>query len=426
MKNNELMWKLLNMVKEDAVPALGCTEPVAVAYAAAMAKKYLTGTIDNISIAVSRNIFKNGKSVIIPNTNEWGLDLAGALGVLDGNSDNCLMVLKDINENTIEIAHGLIKDDKIKVDCVENTSDIYVNIVVKSSEEIVEVVLTNSHTHIEWVKVNGKIVFQNNLDDEDKVSADFVKKMSFKEIRQICETIPLEELEFIEDGIEMNKRAAKRGMEEGKGLKIGATMRKLQEEGKLCVDAPTQARILTAAAADIRMGGGNCPIMTSGGSGNQGLGVVLPITVVAEGNNIEKERTMRAIFFAHLINKYVKLYTGKLSAMCGCAIAAGVGASAGISWLLGGNDVQISGACQNILSNLAGMICDGAKESCALKLSTSAGEAVLAAYLANEGIIVRSNTGIIGTSIEETIKNLGILCRGGFTEIDSEIIDIIK
>ena len=166
--------------------------------------------------------------------------------------------------------------------------------------------------------------------------------------------------------------------------------------------------------------------MTSGGSGNQGLGVVLPITVVAEENHIEKERLVRAIFFAHLINKYVKIYTGKLSAMCGCAIAAGMGASAGISWILGGNDVQISGACQNMLSNLTGMICDGAKESCAFKLSTSAGEAVLAAYLANEDIIVRSNTGIIGDSIEGTIKNVGTLCRDGFTEIDSEIIDIIK
>lgn len=420
------MCKLLNMVKQDTVPALGCTEPVAVAYAAAMAKKYLTGTIDNIVITVSKNIFKNGKSVIIPNTNEWGLDLAGALGVLGGNPDNCLMVLKDIDDHTIEIAHRMIKDGKIAVACVEKTLDIYVNIVVKSSKELVEVVLTNSHTHIEWVKVNGEIVFENSVDKEDKTSSDFLKKITFKEIREICETIPLEELNFIKDGIEMNKRAAKRGMEEGKGLKIGATFTKLQEEGKLCRDAPTQSRILTAAAADIRMGGGDCPIMTSGGSGNQGLGVVLPITVVAEENNMDRERTIRAIFFAHLINKYVKFYTGKLSAMCGCAIAAGMGASAGISWLLGGNDVQISGACQNMLSNLTGMICDGAKESCALKLSTSAGEAVIAAYLANEGIIVRSNTGIISSSIEDTIKNVGILCRDGFTEIDSEILDIIK
>lgn len=420
------MWKLLNMVKQDTVPALGCTEPVAVAYASAMAKKYLTGTIDNIAITVSKNIFKNGKSVIIPNTNEWGLDLAGALGVLEGDPDNCLMVLKDIDDNTIETAHRMIKDGKIKVDFVEKTPDIFVNIVVKSSKELVEVILANNHTHIEWVKVDGEIVFEKSLDKEDKISADFLKKMTFKKIREICETIPFEELKFIEEGIEMNKRAAERGMKEGKGLKIGATFKKLQEEGKLCADAPTQARILTAAAADIRMGGGDCPIMTSGGSGNQGLGVVLPITVVAEENNMDRESTIRAIFFAHLINKYVKLYTGKLSAMCGCAIAAGMGASAGISWLLGGNDVQISGACQNMLSNLTGMICDGAKESCAFKLSTSAGEAVIAAYLANEGIIVRSNTGIIAASIEDTIKNVGILCRDGFTEIDSEIIDIIK
>ena len=216
------------------------------------------------------------------------------------------------------------------------------------------------------------------------------------------------------------------GINEGKGLKLGAGLKRLQCDGKLCNDVSTQARILTAASADIRMGGGDCPIMTSCGSGNQGLGVVLPITVVAEENNISREKLIRSVFFAHVINKYVKVYTGKLSSMCGCAIAAGIGASAGISWILGGNDEQIGGACQNMLSNLTGMICDGAKETCAFKLSTSAGEAVLAAYLANEGIIVKPNVGIIGDSIEDTIKNVGILCKDGLTCADTVIVDIIE
>ena len=413
------------MVKQDAVPALGCTEPVAVAYAGAVSRDYITGTIEDINIKVSKSIYKNGKSVIIPNTDEWGLDLAGALGVLGGDKKDDLMVLRKIDKNTIDVAHKMIKEEKIKVDYVENVPDVFVNIIVNSSKEQVEVILKNCHTHIETVRVNGETVFENKTDSVDKVSSDFLKKLSFKEIREICETIPMDELAFIEDGIEMNKKAAEIGLSWDKGLKIGSTLKRLQDDGILCSDAPTQARILTAASADIRMGGGDCPIMTSGGSGNQGLGVVLPITVVAEEKGVDKEKLIRAVFFAHVINKYVKIYTGKLSAMCGCAIAAGIGASAGITWLLGGNDTQIQGACQNMLSNLTGMICDGAKETCSLKLSTSAGEAVIAAYLAIEDIIVRSNTGIIGTTIEDTIKNLGILCRDGLASADSVIIDII-
>ncbi len=426
MEHEEMIRNLLTMVKRDTVPALGCTEPVAVAYAGSVANKYLTGTIDNMLIRVSKNIFKNGKSVIIPGTNEWGLDLAGALGIIGGNSEDGFMVLRNVDNNIIEVAHNMIREEKVKVEYVENVPDVYVDIIVNSSVEQIEVELKDSHTHIEWVKVDGEIVYENRISSKDKISTDFLKDMTFKELREVCEIIPLNQLMFIEEGIEMNKRAAERGIDEDKGLRIGSTLKKLQWDGKVSKDASTQARILTAASADIRMGGGDCPIMTSGGSGNQGLGVVLPITVVAEENNISRERLIRAVFFAHVINRYVKMYTGKLSAMCGCAIAAGIGASAGISWILGGNDEQITGACQNMLSNLTGMICDGAKETCAFKLSTSAGEAVLAAYLANEGIIVRPNVGIIGNSIEDTIKNVGILCRDGLNHADTVIVDIIK
>ncbi|WP_234978638.1 L-cysteine desulfidase family protein [Anaerosalibacter sp. Marseille-P3206] len=420
-----MMKDLINMVKQDAVPALGCTEPVAVAYAGAATREYIRGNIEYINIEVSKNIYKNGKSVMIPNTDEWGLDLAAALGVLGGDKEDGLMVLRKIDKKIVDAAHEMLKEEKVKVNYVEDVPDVFVRITVKSDDEI-EAVLKNCHTHIETVKVNGETVFENKTESKDKVSSDFLKKLSFVEIREICETIPIEELDFIEDGIKMNKNAAETGLNWDKGLKAGATLKRLQDKGILCNDAPTRARVLTAASADIRMGGGDCPIMTSGGSGNQGLGVVLPITVVAEEKGIEKERLMRAVFFAHVINKYVKIYTGKLSSMCGCAIAAGIGASAGITWLLGGNDEQIQGACQNMLSNLTGMICDGAKETCSLKLSTSAGEAVIAAYLAIENVIVRSNTGIIGETIEDTIRNLGILCRDGLAATDSVIIDIIR
>ncbi|MBZ2174611.1 L-serine ammonia-lyase, iron-sulfur-dependent, subunit alpha [Schnuerera sp. xch1] len=426
MKDSQKLDNLLWTIKKDIFPAIGCTEPIAVAYAAAVANKYLTGNMDSMLIKVSKNIFKNGKFVVVPSTNEYGLDLAGALGALVGDPEKGFMVLKDVNEDVIESAHQIIDSGKIKSEYVEGDSDVYVDIVVNSYSDVVEVELKDSHTHIEKIVVGGETVYEAKLSNDNIVSCEFLKNMTFKEIREVCEIIPLEKLEFIQEGIDMNKKAAERGISENKGLNIGATLKRLLEKKRLSMDAPTKARILTAAAADIRMGGGCCPIMTSGGSGNQGLGVVLPIMVVAEDEGIERERLIRAVFLGHIVNKFVKTYTGKLSGMCGCAIAAGIGASAGISWMLGGKDEQISGTCNNMLANLTGMICDGAKESCALKLATSASESVISAYLANENIIVKNNVGIIGENIEETIKNTGILCKEVFTHADEVIVDMIK
>ena len=307
---------------------------------------------------------------------------------------------------------------------MENVPDVYGNISRRKRKNGSSI--KRYHNHIHSIKVDGKMVYKGVFHKEEGLASDFIKNLSFKDMIEISERIPIEDLAFIEDGITMNKNAAEMGMKMGEGLNIGRGLIKLQKEGKLKSDGSSKARILTAAAADMRMGGGNCPIMTSSGSGNQGLGVVLPIVVVAEENNVGKEQLKRAIFFAHVVNKYVKLHTGKLSAMCGCAIGAGIGATAAISWMLEGSEEQISGACSNMLANLTGMICDGAKDTCALKLSTSAGEAVISAYLAKENIIVKPNIGIIGGTIEETIKNLGTLCKEGFSNTDSIIIDIIK
>ncbi len=426
MINEEKRKYLLNMVKRETVPALGCTEPVAVAYAAAFGKKYIDTNIEKMAVLVSKNIFKNGKSVIIPNTEEWGLELAAALGIVAGNADDGLMVLKNINKDYIDLAHEMVEEGKITVGYLEESPDVYVEIHFISKSQKVEVVLKDSHNFIDRVKVNGEIVYKGVLEGKDTLSYDILKDMTFVEIREIIDSYSIEEILFIKDGINMNKEAAYNGLKGDKGLKLGAALNKLQRQNKMQIDAFTKARILTAASADMRMGGGNCPIMTSAGSGNQGLGVVLPIVAVAEENEIEEEKLLKAVFFAHVVNKYIKLYTGKLSAMCGCAIAAGVGASVGITWMLGGKDYEISGAANNMLSNLTGMICDGAKETCSFKLSTSAGEAVLSAYLALEDVIVKPNIGIIGSTIEETIEGLGILCKDGLSQTDNVILNIIQ
>ncbi|WFA08635.1 L-serine ammonia-lyase, iron-sulfur-dependent, subunit alpha [Tissierella sp. Yu-01] len=416
----------VDIVKEDSNPALGCTEPVAVAFAGAFGSKYITGNIESIRVVTSKSIFKNGKSVIIPKTNSRGLDLAAALGVVAGDPKDEFMIIKNMDESKINHAKEMVAQGIISVTYTEESPSIFVHIIINTDREVVEVYLRNSHIHIDQVKVNGEVLYEDISESGNGAFFDFIRDVSLKDLRVVSENIPLEEIDFVREGIDMNLRAANEGLNSNLGLRIGSTLNRLHTEGKLNIDVFTKARILTAAACDMRMGGGNCPIMTSGGSGNQGIGVIVPIAVVAEYENIEEEKLIRAVFFAHLINRYVKMFTGKLSSICGCAIAAGVGASAAITWMLGGDDEKIAGSCNNMLANLTGMICDGAKDTCAFKLSTSAEEAVVTAYLANEGVIAEGNVGIVGDSIEDTIRNLGYLCEEGLDHADSAIINIIN
>lgn len=433
--NHENQKKLLTLIKQRTIPAIGCTEPVAIAFATAIAKEHLEKKIGNINlekdittinIQVSINIFKNGKSVIIPNTNKTGLDLAAALSLVCGNSANSLCIFADVNKTYIKKANNILKRKLIKIIPVLDVNDVFVQVELKGEKNNVKVVLEGGHTDIKFIEIDGEKVFEDKSVGDKTISSEFLKKMTFNEIKKISEEIDIKELDFILEGIDINKKAAQEGLKKKNSLRWGASLLKLQKEGKIANDASIKARILTAAGADIRMGGGNCPIMTSGGSGNQGLGVILPIFVVAEEVNASQEKLIRATFFGHAINNFIKAYTGKLSAICGCAIGAGIGASAGITWLLGGKEKEIEGAAQNMLANITGMLCDGAKESCSLKLSTSAGEAVIASYMAYNNVIIPLKVGIIGNSIEETIKNIAILCKKGLSKTDETIVEIMK
>ncbi|MCW6059599.1 L-serine ammonia-lyase, iron-sulfur-dependent, subunit alpha [Clostridium sporogenes] len=425
LSKEEISERLLELIKDETKPAIGCTEPVAVAFTVAAGKKYMKGKILKIDLKVSKNILKNGKSVTIPNTEVCGLDIAGALGEICGDPEEGLFVFRNVNNEYLDKAKEMIKNKVVTLNPIEDTDPVFVEATLKGEKDEVVAILRGGHTNIEQVIVNGKIAFEkDNKNKKDNKDCDFIKELSLKDIRQITEDISIEKLDFIMDGIEMNKEAAMEGLKRQKGLTLGSSLLKLQEEGKIGKDSATIARILTAAGSDLRMGGGMCPIMTSGGSGNQGLCVILPINVVAEDIKAPKERLQRAVFFGHAVNNFVKKYTGKLSAICGCAIAAGIGATAGIAWLLGGKDKEIEGAILNMLANLTGMVCDGAKGSCAIKLSTSASEAVISAYLALNDIIVPNNTGIIGNTVEDTINNLGMLCKDGFYKADDVMLSI--
>lgn len=417
---------ILETVKKETVPALGCTEPVAVALACAYGALYIKGKILNVSICVSENIFKNGKSVIIPNTHQAGLKLAGGLGLVCGNPKDSLCIFKNVNDRYILAVKEMIEDGKISLKPVESKDKVYVDVNIKAKYNNVHVVLSSCHSHISLIEVDGKKVYEDVVKKvEDKSHEKIFSKLSFKDLREYIENIDISKIDFINEGIDMNMKAAVEGLNKKRGLTWGRGLLELQRNNEWNIDASMKSRILTAAGADIRMSGGFYPIITSGGSGNQGLNIVIPPVVVAKEKNIERERLIRAIFFGHCINNYVKIYTGKLSSMCGCAIASGIGASAAITWMLGGDDTQIQGAVHNMLADITGMICDGAKETCALKLSTSAAEAVLCSYMALNNIIVPLKTGIISSSVEETIKNIGDICKKGMGNVDKVIIKII-
>jgi L-cysteine desulfidase len=423
LHNEELIEKLLELVKIETRPAIGCTEPVAVALTVATAKKHFKGEVKKIDLQVSKNIFKNGKSVTIPNTEECGVHIAAALGEICGDADSGLMVFKNVKDNHIQQAKKMIQDGIINVTYVCDTNPVFVQVDIYGERQKVTAILKESHTNIVEILVNGETIFKKES-STNILGYDFIKDLTLKDLRTISEEIPIEQLDFIMDGVKMNMEAAHEGLKKEKGLRWGASLVKLQMKGIIGTDPVTTARILTAAGSDIRMSGGNCPIMTSGGSGNQGLCVIIPISIVGESINASKDTLKRAVFFGHVVNNFVKKYTGKLSAICGCAIAAGIGAGAGVAWILGGKDKEIEGTIHNMLANLTGMVCDGAKESCAIKLSTSAAESIISAYLACNKTVVPNKTGIIGETVEETIKNLGILCSDGFYKAEDVMLAI--
>lgn len=418
--------KVVDVVKENTQPALGCTEPVAVAFTSAVASKHFKWELDSLEIEVSKNIFKNGKSVIVPGTRQAGLDLAGALGFFGGDSDRGFMVLEDIKENDFKKAVDLIDKDMIELSAVGDTPDVYVRCTAKGEGHKVVATTVNGHVSLKSITVDDKLIFEKDEESNTLGLIDELKILNLSQMREIVEKVDIKDIEFIKKGIEQNISAAKEGLLNDYGLNVGSTIESLVNSGKLKLDIARKSRMMTAAAADMRMGGGNCEIITSGGSGNQGIGVLVTIGIVGKDFGVDDQRIIRAAFFGDLMNSYVKLYAGKLSGMCGCAIGAGIGASVGVTWMLGGTDEEIAGACNNMFANITGMICDGAKDTCSLKLATSAEESVISALLALNGCMVRPEIGIVGRNVEETIKNIGLLSKKGFHEVDETILEIIE
>lgn len=419
--------EMLDLLKQDVVPALGCTEPVCAALAAADAAKAVGGKVLNIYAEMNPNIYKNGMSVAIPGCDLVGLDVAVALGALLKNPEKKLQLLEDITPEILDETKALVSGGHVNVQIDESKLSIYVKVVVTTDKGTGMSLICDSHTNIVKTMVDEQVVFEKDLVSQASGNdvIDRLTGMKIAEIRVLVDSASEEELSFMMDGVAMNDRISDFGMNNPVGVGVTSTLAKKVDQGYFSNDLMTKIMLKVASAAEGRLGGCRMPSMSSSGAGTKGLVVILPISETAKAVGATKEMTVKAIAFGHLVNRYVNAYIGKLAAVCSCVMASSTAASAAMTWLLGGNDEQIGYAIRNMAGTVTGMICDGGKVGCSLKVSMACGAALTNALLAADGTVLRSSDGICAETAEQCIKNMARIGNPGMLQADKEILNIM-
>jgi len=414
----------IGILQEEVVPALGCTEPIAVALAAAYAAELLPEPVQNISVGLSPNVMKNGMGVGIPNTGEVGLEIAAALGAIGGDASQQLEVLSNITQEQVQHAKEMVQSKCIKLSLLPTPESIRIEVTLQGEQHSSKAVIANRHTWLESTEADGKVIYQNKEIYAKKQINDRKMQLSIHNIYEFATTVPLADIQFLQEGAVMNRRIAELGLNGTYGLGIGRNIMHNIQKGILGDDLLNYASAMTVAATDARMSGCNLPVMSNSGSGNQGLSIILPVVAVAEKLRVSDETRIRALAIAHLIAIHIKSYIGVLSSLCGCIIA-GSGASAAIAYMMGGKEKELGYTVQNIIGNVSGMICDGAKTGCALKVATGTSVAVQAALFALESICISEHDGIISNDVEKSIKNLANVVLEGMKDADKAILGIM-
>lgn len=419
---------IVKTLHEEVAPAIGCTEPVAVALAAAKARELLSGEeCTQLKLYVSANIYKNGLSVGIPNTEEVGLFVAAALGVVGGDSEKDLEIFKGMAEDVLERAHGFLNNDGITIEIKDSDSKVYIEAHAVSENHSSQVIIKDKHNRFIKLVEDGQVTFEiKDIGEKKNETLNPLYDLKVIEIVQLIEQIDHDQLAFMLDGYHMNHSISQVGQEKKLGMGVGYTFKKSMDSGFIGKDLMNDAMMMTAAASDARMSGLLQPVMSSNGSGNNGLTAILPIVAYTKHYPVSDEKLAKAIAMSHMVNSYIKNAIGRLSALCGCGMAAGAGASVAITWLMGGNAEQIEGVIQNVLGNISGMICDGAKVGCAMKLATSASVAIQSSMLAMNECIVQDKNGIVGKTCEQTIHNLALLSEHGMSGVDPIVLQALK
>lgn len=416
--------QIIALVKREVVPAIGCTEPIAVALCVARATETLGQTPAHISVKLSANVLKNAMGVGIPGTGMVGLPIAIALGSLIGKSAYQLEVLKDITPEVVEQGKQYIAQKRIHIALKSDTAEkLYIEVTCQAGEQQATAIIAGGHTTFVYVQQNETVLLDNRTPAAQEESRDAIQ-LTLRKVYDFATTAPLDEIRFILDTAKLNKAAAEQSFTGDYGHGLG----RLFGDGKVqqLMGNNTFSHILayTSGACDARMAGALIPVMSNSGSGNQGISATMPVVIYAEENGKSEEQLIRALMLSHLTVIYIKESLGRLSALCGCVVAA-TGSSCGITWLMGGEYQEVSFAVQNMIANLTGMICDGAKPSCALKVTTGVSTAVLSAVMAMNGRCVTSVEGIIDADVDQSIRNLTKIGSCGMNETDNLVLDIM-
>jgi L-cysteine desulfidase len=414
------------IIVEEVSLALGCTEPGAIALAASLASGAVKGEVLSVDVFLDPNTYKNASAVHIPKAIECvGPEIAAALGALGGDSKLGLQVLKRIRPKHLMSAKALLETDSVRITVLPSKKGLWIQARVKKTLGKGEAIIAGYHSHVHRIKRNGKVVYRG---EPPRPSTDVRRKLSrlsLSEIYALTRHLDREDSQFLLEGLDVNLAIAHEGILKKSGLGVGAFFEGQIRKNVMADDVISEAKMLIAGAADARMGGLDMPVMATAGSGNQGIVVTLAIGAVARKYGCTKSKTARALALGHLLTSYVKFYTGRLSALCGCTIAAGIGTSAGVVNLLGGSFQQLEWAIQNVIGDITGIICDGAKQGCSLKLSTAAESAIRAALMAMEGITIPAGEGLVGASIEQSIRNLSRISEA-MREVDRKFLEILN
>lgn len=413
------------IMKQQIICALGCTEPSAIALAVAVAKEALGEQPESVKLFVSGNILKNAMSVGIPGTELKGIEIVAALGSVAGKSAYLLEVLKDVTADDVVAAKKMIADGGVKIALKKECQDrLYIEAQCIRGSLSATAVINGSHTNVSRICRNGEVNYQKQTNVSKEYGTEESYHLNLSMIWEYINQVDTSELAFLSEIIEVNSSIAEEGLKKVYGMGVGKHLYdRTMKTGQM--DFQTYVVSYTAAAADARMAGCFMPVMAITGSGNQGLTASLPVVAAARWLKCSDEKLYRALALSELVTIHVKEHIGKLSALCGCAIAASIGSACGLVYLQGGSYVQIEYAVKNMVADVSGLVCDGAKAGCALKIATSVAGAVQCAALALEGIQVPDHDGIVWTDVEKTIRNLGELGNRGMRVTDEVILDMM-
>lgn len=419
--------QIIALIQREVVPAMGCTEPMAVSLCVAKASELLGCEPERIDVLLSANILKNAMGVGIPGTGGMvGLPIAVALGALAGHSEYQLEVLRDVTPEDVERGRQYIASDRIRIGLKKNCPDkLYIEVRVSARRLSATAIIAHDHTHFIYAVQGSKVLIDEPLTkNQAQNEQQRGEELTLRRVYDFATTSPIEELEFINESRRLNERAAQEALKGNYGHSLGKTLSRPLGRGIMGESMFSHILSATSAACDARMAGAKIPVMSNSGSGNQGISCTMPVVVFAEENHNTDEELTRALILSHLTAIYIKQSLGKLSALCGCVVAS-TGSSCGITYLMGGNYDQVAYSVKNMIANLAGMVCDGAKPSCALKVSSGVSTAVLSAMLAIQNRHVSSVEGLIEEDVDRCIHNLTRIGSEGMNETDRMVLDIM-